>query len=79
MLYALRQYGFMHFTQGDIPNFKLDQFLQTPQGSLRYVMFYRYYDNQKSEIKNLMPGHKVFYESDDWIVYDLNIKKLMEK
>ena len=73
MLYALRQHGFMEFTNGDIPKFKLDQLELTHQETIKYVMFYRYYKNQRSQIKNLMTEHKIFYESDDWIVYDLSI------
>jgi hypothetical protein len=71
LLYALRQYGGVGFTQKgipkvDIPNLQLDH-----AGKLRYLMFYRYSDEQKSQIKKKVTGYKVFYESMDWIVYDL--------
>ena len=36
-------------------------------------MFYRYFEKQRAQIKNLMSGYKVFYESGEWVVYDLNM------
>jgi hypothetical protein len=71
LLYALRQYGAIEFTQKRIPKVDLSQLQLDHTGKLRYLMFYRYFDEQKSQIKEKVTGYKVFYESMDWLVYDL--------
>ena len=75
MMYALRQYGGIQFTQEGIPKVNVMLLRQGHLKNLRYVMFYRYFKDQRSQIKINMSEYEIFYESSDWIVYDLNIGK----
>jgi hypothetical protein len=75
VLYALRQYGAIEFTQKSIPKVDLSQVQLDHTGKLRYIMFYRYFSDQSYNIKESMSEYKIFYESSDWIVYDLNLNK----
>ena len=46
--------------------------LQAPyQGHLRYLMFYRFTETVKSKFRNSIKDHKLIYNSDNWLVYDL--------
>ena len=75
MMYALRQYGGIEFTQEGVPKVNIVLLRQGHLKNLRYVMFYRYFKDQRSQIKINMSEYEIFYESSDWIVYDLNIGK----
>jgi 4-amino-4-deoxy-L-arabinose transferase-like glycosyltransferase len=75
MLYALRQYGNVILTQDGIPKNDIELLRQDHPKKLRYYMFYRYFEDQRSQIKTSMGKYKTLYESNDWIVYDLNIQK----
>ncbi len=75
ILYALGQFGTAEFTQGEIPKINIQVLRQNQLKNLRYVMFYRYFEDQRSQIKSGMSAFKIFYESGDWIIYDLNIER----
>jgi hypothetical protein len=75
MMYASRQYGGIEFTQEGIPKVNVMLLRQDHLKNLRYVMFYKYFKDQRSQIKINMSEYEIFYESSDWIVYDLNIGK----
>ena len=75
ILYALRQYGNREFTQKGIPKVDISHLQLEYAGKLRYIMFYRYLSDQRYHIKKTMSEYKIFYESSDWIVYDLIIGK----
>ena len=75
ILYALRQYGSAEYTQEGTPKVNIELLRQDHPKNLRYVMFYRYFKDQRSQIKINMSEYEIFYESSDWIVYDLNIGK----
>ena len=71
ILYALRQFGSIETTDSSIPQIDIDLLQAKYQKKLRYVMFYRYSGKWKSQIKEKMSGYQAFYESRDWVVYDL--------
>jgi 4-amino-4-deoxy-L-arabinose transferase-like glycosyltransferase len=73
ILYALKQYGEAKLTRDGIPKNDIEFLRQDHPKNLRYVMFYRYFEDQRSQIKKGMAKYKILYESNDWIVYDLNI------
>jgi hypothetical protein len=41
------------------------------QGNIRYLMFYRFTEEVKTQIKNRTEGYNLTYESENWLVYDL--------
>jgi hypothetical protein len=71
ILFALRQFGGVTNTLNDIPKVDINNLQQNHSERIRYVMFYRYSEKQKSEINVNMSELKIFYESEDWLVYDL--------
>jgi len=72
ILYALRQNGTVKLTQDSFSNSDIEILRQDQPKKLRYIMFYRYFEDQRSQIKTSMAKYKISYESNDWIVYDLN-------
>jgi hypothetical protein len=72
ILYAVRQYGTVKLTKDGIPKNDIEFLRQDQPKRLRYIMFYRYFEDQRSQIKTSMAKYKTLYESNDWIVYDLN-------
>jgi 4-amino-4-deoxy-L-arabinose transferase-like glycosyltransferase len=71
ILYALRQFGGITHTLNDIPKVNINHLQDEHAGKIRYAMFYRYSEKQKSQIKDNISRHQIFYESADWLVYDL--------
>jgi len=71
ILYALRQFGSIETTDSNIPQVDIDLLQVKYQEKLRYVMFYRYSEKWKLQIKEKMSGYHAMYESRDWVVYDL--------
>ena len=71
IMFALRQFGGATNTLNDIPKVDINNLQQEHSERIRYVMFYRYSEKQKSEINDNISGLKIFYESEDWLVYDL--------
>tara|TARA_B100000315_G_scaffold187541_1_gene177144 strand:+ start:751 stop:954 length:204 start_codon:yes stop_codon:yes gene_type:complete len=45
------------------------------QGKLRYVLFYRFSERQKLQIKEKISEYQTIYESKDWVVYDLTKRR----
>ena len=41
------------------------------QGHLRYLMFYRFTEDVKTQIKNKIKNYPLAHESANWLVYDL--------
>ena len=41
------------------------------QGHLRYLMFYRFTEDVKTQIKNIIKNYPLAHESANWLVYDL--------
>ena len=75
ILYALRQFGLTEATEHGIPKIEIDHLLQKHKEKLKYVLFYRYSEAQKSKIKEKVLEYQTIYESADWIVYDLTKKE----
>ena len=71
ILFALRQFGRITYTLNDIPKVDISHLQQEHSERIRYVMFYRHSEKQISQINDNMSGRQIFYESEDWLVYDL--------
>jgi hypothetical protein len=71
VLFALKQFGWTTNTLNDIPKVDINKLHRENSKKIRYVMFYRYSEKQKSQINDNISGHHIFYESEDWLVYDL--------
>ena len=41
------------------------------QGHLRYLIFYRFTEEAKTQIKNKLKGYKLSHKPVNWLVYDL--------
>ena len=74
LFYSLGQFGSVELTQGGIPKMNIELLRQDKPKNLRYVMFYKYSEEQKFQIKQKIPGYQVYYESNDWLVYDMKMK-----
>ena len=75
ILYALRQFGNVESTEGGIPKVVIDRLQSKYQGKLRYVLFYRYSEEQKPQINEKISEYQAIYESKDWVVYDLTKRR----
>ena len=71
VLFALRQFGKIHITDGEVPS--LDPiYLQKEFGNnLHYMIFYKYNARQRDTIKNKMNKIPLMYHSEDWLVYEM--------
>ncbi|HAK38183.1 MAG TPA: hypothetical protein DCM60_08050 [Nitrospina sp.] len=72
LLGRLKTYGDVEWTlSGTAPEVDVEKIQTRYQGHLRYLMFYRFTEEDKTQIKNRIEGYKLIYESVNWLVYDL--------
>jgi hypothetical protein len=53
------------------PEVDVEKIQELYQGHLRYLIFYRFTEGVKVQIKNKIKGYNLTYESENWLVYDL--------
>jgi hypothetical protein len=72
LLGRLKTYGDIRLTTSKpTPEVDVEKIQARYQGHLRYLMFYRFTEEAKTQIKNRIEDYKVIYESVNWLVYDL--------
>ena len=72
ILYALKQYGDIKLVSSEaIPEVDVEKIQVKYQRHLRYLMFYHFSEEAKTQIKNSSEGYRLIYESEGWLVYDL--------
>ena len=72
ILYALKQYGDIEWVSPEaIPEVDVGKIQAKYQRRFRYLIFYRFSEEAKAQIKNRNEGYKLIYESEGWLVYDL--------
>ena len=72
MLGRLKTYGYVEYTfSGTALEVDVEKIQTKYQGHLRYLMFYRFTEEAKTQIKNRIEGYKLTYETVNWLVYDL--------
>jgi hypothetical protein len=72
MLGRLKTYGNVVYTlSGTALEVDVEKIQTKYQGHLRYLMFYRFTEEAKTQIKNRIEGYKLTYETVNWLVYDL--------
>ncbi len=69
-LYALRQRGHIEFTKGQMPQFDEERELNRFHGRLRYVLFYRYGESAREQIKEALSPWRPLYVDARWLVFD---------
>ena len=72
LLGRLKTYGDLEWTvSGTTLEVDVEKIQARYQGHLRYLMFYRFTEKAKAQIKNRIEGYKLIHESPNWLVYDL--------
>ena len=72
LLSRLKTYGDLEWSSsGTAPEVDVEKIQASYQGHLRYLMFYRFTEEAKTQIKNRIEDYKLIYESVNWLVYDL--------